>query len=150
MPPKNEGPPRNASVAYFQKKEKADSDGKRRRRNDNVAKMEVYATNRTGAVMAPVVGKRRGKTPIGRLAFPDSLGFDGAGGGVPGDGDVSAEAGLVHHVAGERGVVAEDGIFGERLARFDRREVGPEVRTNVVEVVAAENVVFEHRLFADL
>jgi len=38
MPPKNEGPPRKAPVAYFQKKEKADSDGKRRRRNDNVAK----------------------------------------------------------------------------------------------------------------
>jgi len=56
MPPKNEGPPRNAGVAYFRKKEKADSDGKRRRRNDNVAKVEVYATNRTGAVMAPVVG----------------------------------------------------------------------------------------------
>src|SRR5437762_6808059 len=100
--------------------------------------------------MAPVVGSEGEKTPIGRLAFPGSLGLDGAGGGVPGDGDVAAEAGLVHHVAGESGVVAEDGVFGERLAGFDRREVGPEVRANVVEVVAAENVIFEHRLFTDL
>ena len=82
--------------------------------------------------------------------MPTLRGFDGAGSGVPGYGDVSAEAGFVHHVAGESGVVAEDGIFGERLARLDGREVGPEVRTNIVEVVAAENVVFEHRLFADL
>jgi len=35
MPPKKEGPARKALAAYFQKKEKADSDGKRRRRNDN-------------------------------------------------------------------------------------------------------------------
>ena len=75
--------------------------------------------------------------------------LDGAGGGVPSDGDVAAEAGLVDHVTGERGVVAEDGVFGEGLARLDGREVGPEVRTNVVEVVASKNVVFEHRLFAD-
>ena len=86
--------------------------------------------------------ERRLKPTLGR--------FDGAGSGVPGDGDVAAEAGLVHHVAGESGVVAEDGVFGEWLAGLDRREVGPEVRTNVVEVVAAENVVFRERLFADL
>ena len=53
-------------------------------------------------------------------------------------------------MAGESGVVAEDGVFGERLARLDGREVGPKVRANVVEVVAAEDIVFEHRLFADL
>src|SRR5215469_8080452 len=77
-------------------------------------------------------------------------GFYGAGGGVPGDGDIAAEAGFVDHVASERCVVAEDGIFGERLARLDRREKCPEMRTNVVEVVAPENIIFKDRLFADL
>src|SRR5437867_10607110 len=73
-------------------------------------------------------------------------GLDDAGGGVPGDGDIAAEAGLVDHVASEGGVVAKDGVFSERLARFDRREESPEVRTDIVEVVATENVIFEERL----
>src|SRR5215469_14677517 len=46
-------------------------------------------------------------------------------------------------------MVTEDSVFGERLARFDRREKCPKVRANVVEVVALVDVIFKQRLFAD-
>src|SRR6267143_1548040 len=55
------------------------------------------------------------------------LGFDLAGGGVPGDGGV-AEIGFVGHVAGQRGVVAEDGVFGDLLMVSHALEKSPEVR----------------------
>jgi hypothetical protein len=43
------------------------------------------------------------------------LGFNRVGGDVLGDGGF-AEIGFVGHVAGQRGVVAEDGVFGDLLA----------------------------------
>src|SRR5690242_7320629 len=76
--------------------------------------------------------------------------LDGAGGGVPGDGDAAAEIGLVGHVACQRGIVAEDSVLRKRLARFDGTEKRPEVRAHVVKVVAFVDVIFEERLLADL
>ena len=38
------------------------------------------------------------------------------------------EVGLVGHVAGDGGMVAEDGIFGHRLAGLYRLEEVPQVR----------------------
>ena len=55
-----------------------------------------------------------------------ALGFDLVGGGVPGDGG-SAEIGLVGHVASQRGVVAEDGVFGNLLMIASALEKSPEV-----------------------
>src|SRR5215472_2193522 len=78
------------------------------------------------------------------------LGLDGAGASVPGDGYAAAEIGLVGHVAGQRGVVAENGVFRERLAGFDRREKRPQVRLHVVKVIALISVILEERLLADL
>ena len=63
--------------------------------------------------------KQKGADGALLLRVKKPLGLDGAGSGVPGDGDTAAEVGLVGHVAGKRGVVAEDGVFGERFAGFD-------------------------------
>src|SRR6266699_5261863 len=53
-------------------------------------------------------------------------GFDLAGGGVPGHGR-AAEIRFVGHVAGQRGVVAENGVFRYRLAVLHALEKFPEV-----------------------
>src|SRR6266446_433466 len=58
---------------------------------------------------------------------PTASGLDLVGGGVPGDGG-SAEIGLVGHVAGQRGVVAEDGVFGDLLMVARALEKSPEMR----------------------
>src|SRR5260370_13028081 len=58
---------------------------------------------------------------------PTASGLDLVGGGVPGDGGI-AEIGLVGHVAGQRGVVAEDGVFGDLLVVAHALEKSPEVR----------------------
>src|SRR5271168_2055858 len=59
-----------------------------------------------------------------------------------------AEVRLVGHVAGDRGVVAEDRIFCHGLTRLDRLEKHVEVRTHVVPVVAVVDHVIVDRLFA--
>src|SRR5215472_3364096 len=84
------------------------------------------------------------------ISSPSQLrsGLDGAGGAVPGDRDTAAEIGLVGHVAGQSGVIAEDGVFDDRLARLDRREEVPKVRLHVVKIVALKGVILTHRLFA--
>src|SRR5712664_4574306 len=64
------------------------------------------------------------------------LGFDLAGGAVPGDCGV-AEIGFVGHVAGQRGVVAEDGVFGNLLMVSHALEKSPEVRFFLVPGSAA-------------
>ena len=56
---------------------------------------------------------------------------------VPGGGRV-AEVGFVGHVAGERGVVAEDGVFGDRAVLADGFEESVEVRLQVVPGIARE------------
>ena len=55
------------------------------------------------------------------------LGLNRVRGGVPGDGG-PAEIGLIGHVASERGVVAEDGVFGNLLMVARALEESPEVR----------------------
>src|SRR6266852_3409694 len=64
-------------------------------------------------------------------------GFDLVGGGVPGDGGF-AEIGFVGHVAGQRGVVAEDGVFGDLLVVAHPLEKSPQVRFFIVPGIAAE------------
>src|SRR5438132_7336830 len=54
-------------------------------------------------------------------------GFDLVGGSVPGDGG-SAEMGLVGHVASQRGVMTEDGVFSDLLMVARALEKSPEVR----------------------
>src|SRR6267378_1526793 len=68
-------------------------------------------------------GTRRGGCPYKGIM---DLGFDLAGGGVPSDCGV-AEVGFVGHVAGQRGVVAEDGVFGDLLMISHALEKSPEV-----------------------
>src|SRR6266436_7934898 len=63
-------------------------------------------------------------------------GFDLVGGGVPGDGSL-AEVGFVGHVAGQGGVVAEDGVFGDLLMVTRALEKSPEVRLFFVPRSAA-------------
>ena len=71
------------------------------------------------------------------------------GRGVPGDRGV-AEVGFIGHVTGQRGVVAEDSVLSERLARFDGTEERPKVRADVVKIVALVDVGFGERFLADL
>src|SRR5712692_8631336 len=54
-------------------------------------------------------------------------GFDLVGGGVPGDSTL-AEIGFVGHMARQRGVMAEDGVFGDLLMVSHALEESPEVR----------------------
>src|SRR6266850_80846 len=72
-------------------------------------------------------GKKRG-TRGGGCPYKGimDLGFDLAGGGVPSDCGV-AEIGFVGHVAGQRGVVAEDCVFGNLLMVSHALEISPEV-----------------------
>src|SRR5713226_10112810 len=77
------------------------------------------------------------------------LGFDLVGGGVPGDGGL-AEIGLVGHVAGQRGVVAEDGVFGDLLVVAHALEKSPEVRFFFVPGSAAIVEAFSDGFFAGL
>src|SRR5260370_19291867 len=55
----------------------------------------------------------RSGNPYAEAEAPQS-GFDLVGGGVPGDGGLP-DIRLVGHVARGRGVVAEDGVFGDLL-----------------------------------
>src|SRR6266850_973941 len=71
--------------------------------------------------------------PSRRMA---KLGLDLAGGAVPGDRGV-AEVGFVGHVAGQRGVVAEDGVLGNLLMVSHALEKSPEVRFFLVPGSAA-------------
>ena len=73
--------------------------------------------------------------------------FDLAGRGVP-DYWAFAEVGFVGHVAGEGRVMAEDGVFGERLAAAYRLEISPHVGTLVIPVVALVGVILAERLLA--
>src|SRR5260370_420704 len=76
-------------------------------------------------------------------------GFDLVGGGVPGDGGF-AEIGFVGHVAGQSGVVAEDGVFGDLLMASHALEESPEVRFFLVPGSAAIREAFFNRLLAGL
>src|SRR6267143_1372603 len=77
------------------------------------------------------------------------LGLDGVGGGVPGDGGL-AEIGFVGHVAGQRGVVTEDGVFGDLLVVAHALEKFPEMRLFFVPGSAAIGETFLHGLLAGL
>src|SRR6266481_4686423 len=76
-------------------------------------------------------------------------GFNLVGGGVPRDGG-SAEIGFVGHVAGQRGVVAEDGVFGDLLVVAHPLEKSPQVRFFLVPGDAAISEPFGDRFFAGL
>src|SRR5713101_7510598 len=75
------------------------------------------------------------------------LRLDLVGGGVPGDGGF-AEIGFVGHVAGERGVVAEDGVFGDLLVVAHPLEKSPQVRFFIVPGIAAIGEARLEGLFA--
>src|SRR5713226_6150594 len=77
------------------------------------------------------------------------LRLDLVGGGVPGDGGF-AEIGFVGHVAGEGGVVAEDGVFCDLLMIAHTLEKPPEVRFLSVPGFAAKSKSLLHRLLAGL
>ncbi len=70
----------------------------------------------------------------GEVRLP--LGLDRVGGGVPGDGGF-AEIGFVGHMAGQSGVVAEDGVFRDLLMVTRALEKSPEVRLFFVPRSAA-------------
>src|SRR5260370_23672462 len=76
-------------------------------------------------------------------------GFDLVGGGVPGDGGLP-EIRLVGHVARERGVVAEDGVFGDLLVVARPLEKSPEVRFFFVPGSAAIVETFRDGFLAGL
>src|SRR5882724_226488 len=75
------------------------------------------------------------------------LGFNLAGGGVPGDRG-AAEIGFVGHVASQRGVVAEDGILGHLLMVLGALEEFPEMWLNFVPRDALVRESFRERLLA--
>src|SRR5437879_13252501 len=86
--------------------------------------------------------------PSGRLAQqPMPLRFDGVGGRVPGYGGL-AEIGFVGHVASQRGVVAEDGVFGDLLVDLHALEQSPEVRIRFVAAADAAADAHTDPLFA--
>src|SRR5260370_34098043 len=82
----------------------------------------------------------RSGNPYAEAEAPQS-GFDLVGGGVPGDGGLP-EIRLVGHVARERGVVAEDGVFGDLLVVARPLEKSPEVRFFFVPGSAAIGETF--------
>src|SRR5260370_2634336 len=95
-----------------------------------------------------------GEASLARIDIKDGdvnarLRFDRVGGGVPGDGGF-AEIGFVGHVAGEGGVVAEDGVFGDLLMIAHTLEKSPKVRFLSVPGFAAKSESFLHRLLAGL
>src|SRR5450432_4131643 len=73
--------------------------------------------------------------------------LDGAGGLVPHGGKL-AEEGFVGHVAGQRGVVAEDDVLGDWLARTNRLEIIPQMRLQIVEGITGIGEAFGNRLLA--
>src|SRR6266852_6174580 len=75
------------------------------------------------------------------------LRFDRVGGGVPGDGGL-AEIGFVGHVAGQRGVVAEDSVLCNLLVVAYALEKSPQVRFFIVPGIAAKGEALLERLFA--
>src|SRR5207245_4012254 len=91
-------------------------------------------------------GTRRGGRPCKRFR---KLGFDLVGGGVPSDGGL-AEIGFVGHVAGEGGVVAEDGVFSDLLVIAHALEKSPEVRFFSVPGFAAISETLFHGFLAGL
>src|SRR5215472_13798 len=76
-------------------------------------------------------------------------GFDGVGGSVPGDHGPS-EVRFVGHVARERGVVAEDGVFGDLLMVAHTLEESPQVRFFLVPGSGTEVVSLADRFLAGL
>src|SRR5467141_1511334 len=92
---------------------------------------------------------KRGRSMLRPHRRIQRSGFDLVGGGVPGDGGL-AEIGFVGHVAGQRGVVAEDGVFGYLLAIPHALEVLPEMRFFLVPGDAAISEPFGDRFFAGL
>src|SRR6266446_1820864 len=99
-------------------------------------------------------GKEKVRGEVGRSVLRPykkiaKLGFDLVGGGVPGDGGV-AEVRFVGHVAGQRRVVAEDGVLGYLLAIPHALKVLPEMRFFRVPGDAAISEPFDDGLFAGL
>src|SRR6266478_8044734 len=92
---------------------------------------------------------KRGRSMLRPHRRIQRSGFDLVGGGVPGDGGF-AEIGLVGHVAGEGGVVAEDGVFGDLLVVAHALEKSPEMRFLSVPGFAAKSESLFHRLLAGL
>src|SRR5713226_4042020 len=94
---------------------------------------------------------RASRAPAAADARTRELGlrFDLVGSSVPGDGGF-AEIGLVGHVAGEGGVVAEDGVFCDLLMIAHTLEKSPEVRFFSVPGFAAKSKSLLHRLLAGL
>src|SRR5713226_7761593 len=94
---------------------------------------------------------RASRAPAAADARTKELGLrlDLVGGGVPGDGGF-AEIGFVGHVAGEGGVVAEDGVFCDLLMIAHTLEKPPEVRFLSVPGFAAKSKSLLHRLLAGL
>src|SRR5712664_3474486 len=82
-------------------------------------------------------------------ALQTCSGLDLVGGRVPRDGGV-AEVGLVSHVAGQGGVVAENGVFGDGLVVLDALEKFPEVRLFLVPGDAAIDAPLGDRLLPGL
>src|SRR5229473_1187690 len=94
---------------------------------------------------------RTSRVPAAADARTRELGlrFNLVGGSVPGDGGF-AEIGLVGHVAGEGGVVAEDGVFRDLLVVAHALEKSPEVRFLSIPGFTAKSKSLFHRLLAGL
>src|SRR6266851_4312563 len=92
---------------------------------------------------------RASRAPAAADARTRELGLrlDLVGGSVPGDGGF-AEIGFVGHVAGEGGVVAEDGVFRDLLVVAHPLEKSPQVRFFIVPGIAAIGEARLEGLFA--
>src|SRR6266568_1289803 len=116
-------------------------------RNSPVSLLEsaLTKTGGWGVRSIPVRRKRETRRYKGRTVS----GFDLAGGGVPGHGR-APEIRFVGHVAGQRGVMAEDGVLRRRLAVLHALEEFPEMRFFLVPGDPAIRESFGDWFFAGL
>src|ERR1017187_10311715 len=92
---------------------------------------------------------QRQRPPTAAAAGGTSLlSLDAPGSGVPVH-RLLPEKRFVGHVAGDGGVVAENGILHHRFPRLDRPEEVPEMGLDVVPIVAAIDDVLHQRLLAE-
>src|SRR6266702_271721 len=116
-------------------------------RNSPVTSLESALTKTGGVGVWSIPVSRKCETR--RYQERTVSGFDLAGGGVPGHGR-AAEIRFVGHVAGQRGVVAENGVFRHRLAVLHALEEFPEMRFFLVPGDPAIRESFGDGFFAGL
>src|SRR2546425_923748 len=116
-------------------------------KNYPVSRLESALTKNQGVGVRSIPVRKKRETR--RYKERTVSGFDLAGGCVPGHGR-AAEIRFVGHVARQRGVVAESGVFRHRLAVLHALEKFPEMRFFLVPGDPAIRESFGDGFFAGL